>query len=143
MPQPILSVRQPWAWLVTNGHKDVENRTWRIQHRGRLLIHASGRPDASALPSFWAWCDRNRIERPHLTTSAIVGSVEVRDAVQCHDSPWAEEDEGMWHWLLDNGRALDRPVACAGSLMLFQRPAQARLALRRLAQQDHPSVRPF
>ena len=23
-----LSIRQPWAWLIVNGYKDVENRTW-------------------------------------------------------------------------------------------------------------------
>ncbi|NSX15008.1 ASCH domain-containing protein [Cupriavidus taiwanensis] len=36
-----LSIRQPWAWLIVNGHKDVENRTWPTRHRGRFLIHAS------------------------------------------------------------------------------------------------------
>lgn len=38
-----LSIRQPWAWLIVHGHKDVENRTWETSFRGRLLIHASGR----------------------------------------------------------------------------------------------------
>jgi ASCH domain len=36
-----LSVRQPWAWLIVNGVKDNENRSWRTDHRGPLLIHAS------------------------------------------------------------------------------------------------------
>ena len=36
-----LSVRQPWAWLIVNGHKDIENRTWATRHRGPFLIHAS------------------------------------------------------------------------------------------------------
>ena len=52
-----ISIRQPWAWLVVNGHKDVENRTWRTKHRERqddlavirLLVVASqeigDRPD--------------------------------------------------------------------------------------------------
>ena len=21
---PVLSIRQPWAWLIVNGHKDIE-----------------------------------------------------------------------------------------------------------------------
>lgn len=37
----VLSIRQPWAWLIVNGHKDVENRTWDSYYRGPLLIHAS------------------------------------------------------------------------------------------------------
>lgn len=40
MKQTALSIRQPWAWLIVNGHKDIENRTWRTNHRGRRLIHA-------------------------------------------------------------------------------------------------------
>jgi hypothetical protein len=32
---PALSVRQPWAWLIVNGYKDVENRSWTTHYRGR------------------------------------------------------------------------------------------------------------
>lgn len=35
-----LSIRQPYAWLIVNGIKDVENRTWRTGYRGPVLIHA-------------------------------------------------------------------------------------------------------
>lgn len=31
-----LSIRQPWAWLIIHGGKDVENRTWHTKHRGAL-----------------------------------------------------------------------------------------------------------
>lgn len=36
-----LSIRQPWAWLIVNGHKDIENRVWSTRYTGPLLIHAS------------------------------------------------------------------------------------------------------
>lgn len=36
-----LSIRQPWAWLIIHGGKNVENRTWHTKHRGRFAIHAS------------------------------------------------------------------------------------------------------
>ncbi len=35
-----LSVRQPWAWLICNGGKDIENRDWPTKFTGRVLIHA-------------------------------------------------------------------------------------------------------
>jgi len=58
-----LSVRQPWAWLIVNGHKDVENRTWSTQHRGDILIHASaGRLDT--------WPAQSADARRHTTTEA-------------------------------------------------------------------------
>jgi len=33
-------IRQPWAWLIVHGYKDVENRTWSTKYRGPILIHA-------------------------------------------------------------------------------------------------------
>ena len=41
LPQKALSVRQPWAWLIVNGWKPIENRSRRTNVRGRILIHAS------------------------------------------------------------------------------------------------------
>jgi hypothetical protein len=35
-----LSLRQPWAWLVANGYKDIENRSWRTNHRGRAASYS-------------------------------------------------------------------------------------------------------
>lgn len=37
---PALSIRQPWAWLIVHGHKDIENRDWSTPFRGQLLVHA-------------------------------------------------------------------------------------------------------
>lgn len=36
-----ISIRQPWAWLIVNGFKDIENRTWYTRYRGPVLIHAA------------------------------------------------------------------------------------------------------
>lgn len=40
-----LSIRQPWAWLIVNGYKGPENRTWNTKHRGVTLIHAGCKYD--------------------------------------------------------------------------------------------------
>lgn len=39
----ILTVRQPWAWAIVHGGKDVENRTRNIAggYRGPIAIHAA------------------------------------------------------------------------------------------------------
>ena len=36
-----LSIPQPWAWLIVNGFKDIENRSWSTKIRGKVFIHAS------------------------------------------------------------------------------------------------------
>ena len=36
-----ISVKQPWSYLICSGIKDVENRSWKTNFRGRVLIHSS------------------------------------------------------------------------------------------------------
>jgi hypothetical protein len=38
----VLSIKQPYASFICTGIKTVENRTWKTDYRGKLLIHASG-----------------------------------------------------------------------------------------------------
>lgn len=40
-----LSIQQPWAWLLVNGFKPVENRSWPTKVRGRIAIHAGKKFD--------------------------------------------------------------------------------------------------
>jgi hypothetical protein len=54
MLNKVLSVKQPYAAFICAGIKAVENRTWKTDYRGKLLIHASGNsfayPDFNFLP---------------------------------------------------------------------------------------------
>jgi hypothetical protein len=102
-----LSVRQPWAWLIIHGGKNVENRTWRTEHRGPLLIHAAKTRDTGYVP----------VGVPdELLTGGIVGVVELVDVVDDHDSPWSAP--GHVHWVLENPRPLQF-LPCRGRQHLF------------------------
>ena len=37
-----LSIREPWASMITDGRKTIETRNWKTNHRGLLAIHRSG-----------------------------------------------------------------------------------------------------
>ena len=85
-----LSLRQPWAWLLAGGLKDIENRTWRTWYRGRFFIHASKTfDDAAYVALLRQWDgvidfpDRDEFER-----GGIVGAATVVDCVRWHASPW-------------------------------------------------------
>ena len=45
-----LSIRQPWAWLIVNAYKDIENRTWSTDFRGRVYVHAGKRVKPGDFP---------------------------------------------------------------------------------------------
>jgi hypothetical protein len=44
----VLTIKNPWAYLIVYCGKDIENRTWETKYRGPLLIHASRSMDIYA-----------------------------------------------------------------------------------------------
>lgn len=99
-----LSIRQPWAWLIVNGHKDIENRSWPTKFRGEVLIHASkGMTNAEyedvatmllvkddLRHLFQQLPDRDTLER-----GGIVGIANITDCVAQSDSPWFFGEHGF------------------------------------------------
>jgi hypothetical protein len=118
----VLSVMNPWAyWIIYGslayGVKDVENRKYRTNFRGRILIHASQKIDVS-IP------DRDEIRMNagkridwSKYNGRILGSVEIVDCVQDSESGWA--NKGLWHWVLRDPVIFDYPQLAKGSLGLW------------------------
>ena len=40
----VISIKEPWATLILEGKKTIETRTWKTNHRGKILLHASQNP---------------------------------------------------------------------------------------------------
>lgn len=116
----VITIKQPWADLIVNGIKDVENRTWQTTFRGRVLIHASMKSDISGnvgvrqLLSEHQRADlmkRNELVRylcHKWVDGAIIGSVEIYDVQTNVRSMWAEQ--GTYNWLLRNPVAFENPL---------------------------------
>jgi hypothetical protein len=115
-----LSVREPWASLIANGEKTVENRTWapRLSLPFRIAIHASCRPDT-------ALCRRFGIDESRLTLGAIIATVDVVDIVTSRRE-LNDLDARYWlgpvGWILRNARKLEQPIRCRGRLGLWPVP---------------------
>jgi hypothetical protein len=83
-PSIALSVRQPSAWAIIHGGKDVENRSLGSIRAGRMVpgriaIHAAiGMKRAEYEYLVWRWArDGVTVPRPDAPRRAIIGSVEV------------------------------------------------------------------
>jgi hypothetical protein len=115
---PALSVRQPWAWLIVNGLKDVENRPRRTHYRGSLLIHAGLNLDSYTEENIYWLNKKFGVQIPtDLDTGGILGVVDVIDCVESHKSKWF--NKGNFGWVLTNPhRLIFRP--CKGALGLFR-----------------------
>ena len=98
-----ISVKQPWAYLLCTGAKNIENRTWKLpeKYKGkRVLIHASGKTDKEPYMLFNdaqieaienSITDIMDVFACYHNTSAIIGSVVFTDCVVNHKSGWAEK----------------------------------------------------
>lgn len=113
-----LSIRQPWAWLIVNGYKDVENRTWSTTFRGPVLIHAGKTMrrrdyDECANEAFYLGVEVP--EFADLDRGGIVGQAEIIDCVTESDSLWFTGPHGL---VLQNARPLPFQP-CKGALGFF------------------------
>lgn len=114
---PAISVRQPYAWLIVNGIKDVENRSWQTHKRGLVLIHASMSQEflnSEVAEKCEALAGR-RIPTGY-DIGGIVGVAEIVDCVRKHPSKWKER--GSWGWVLANARPLPFRE-CKGAVGFF------------------------
>lgn len=111
-----LTVRQPWAWAIVMGYKDVENRSKRTNHRGPLLIHAAKQMDPDGFQLLWELGVYRKLP-DELFLGGLIGSVEIVDCVTNSPSPWAMKN--AWHWVLRSPKQFKTPLPCTGSQGMF------------------------
>ncbi len=85
-----ISIKQPWASLIVEGVKDIENRNWFTHYRGRIYIHTGKRFDDQGAellcrlyPDLKKLVDNSRNMR-----GGMIGHVDLIDCVTKHSSPW-------------------------------------------------------
>ena len=118
-----LSIRQPWAWLICAGFKDVENRTWPTDYRGRIYVHAGKRFDYDGYNYLCRHADMLRgIDIDQWATlvvypaTGIIGEVDIVECTTDSDDPWFE---GPFGFVLANPVLYEHPIPYKGRLGLF------------------------
>lgn len=126
-----ISIKQPWAYLIACGLKDIENRTWKTKYRGKILIHTSSKSDNEPYQLFtdeqWDEIEKNQMD-PEVFNSygdlgMIIGEVDIVDCVINHESIWAEKsipqhsgffdisrNKPIYNWVLSNPILYDKPI---------------------------------
>ena len=120
-----ITIKQPWAWLIIHGDKDVENRTWFAHYRGPVFIHASKSFDQDGFEyvqrkGLWHF---NNSE--NFVKGGIVGIVRIEGCTKSYDSEWFE---GPFGFVLYKPQAV-KFTPCRGQLGIWDI--------------NHPDVCPF
>lgn len=112
----ILSVRQPWAYLITAGIKTIENRIWATTYRGPVLIYAAQRPAETPIHQIER---KFRIVVPRdLRRGGVVGIAGIADVLTSSGDPIFE---GPYGFVLVGAHMLPF-MPCAGALGLRVAP---------------------
>jgi activating signal cointegrator 1 len=101
---PAITISQPWARLIANGDKRIENRIWKTDYRGPIAIHAGKGTQ---------WVPRTLISA--FMTGGIVALAELIDCVPVGlleqqlppDDPQRQFMSGPWCLILRNVQHTD------------------------------------
>lgn len=119
-----LTIKEPWATLIIEGHKGYEFRSWKTNYRGKLLIHAGMSLEKEYLDKFQSY---------HLDCSkgAIIGEVELVDCILV-DEEFNQEllkkdpivygqsnHVRNYAWKLEQVKKYKHPIPIKGSLGLW------------------------
>lgn len=142
-----LSIRQPWASLIVKGapifksvdnsdgssrvefaglvFKNIENRQWYTDFRGRIYVHASKKPDDFIETMRWLgehiglapFACMLLSSEEYSPRGCIIGEVDMIDCVAESKSPWFV---GKYGFVLSNPQVYEKPIPCRGKLGLFE-----------------------
>lgn len=73
-----ITLKQPWASLVANGYKKYEFRSWKLNYRGDILIHAGKSFDKDAM-------EKVKNLNLNFPTSQIVAVVHIEDCIKLNE----------------------------------------------------------
>jgi hypothetical protein len=120
----IITIKQPWATLISQGYKKYEFRSWKTNYRGPLLIHAGKGVDSKAMKRFGYL----NFSYPK---SKIIAKVELEDCILICDSfnnQLLSENEkvygsdnkvGLYAWKLSNIEKISIDEDIKGKLGLW------------------------
>jgi hypothetical protein len=118
-----LTIHQPWAWLITHGFMDVENRNWETHHRGFFFVHAGSRADGaafewvhSAFPDVFEKMPR-RGSHEYLL-GHIIGIANIYSCIP-HSGKLSDWHFGRFGFYLSHQKPIT-PIKCKGRLGFFQ-----------------------
>lgn len=119
-----LSITEPYASLIMEGHKRIETRSWKTNYRGKILIHAS----ATRIPKEWHHLlPLVRKVRPGyvICTADLVNCIEMTDdfiemvkLLDYDEYSVGFYSTGRYAWILDNVQPIP-PLKAKGHLGLW------------------------
>jgi hypothetical protein len=119
-----ISLKQPYAEMLTMGKKIVECRKWSTKFRGDFLIHASKNVDIKS-------CNYYNIDKNSIIKGAIIGKANLYDVnkysnhedflfdADKHFSIGIPDDKTIYGFLIKDAARLEQTIPYKGKLGFF------------------------
>lgn len=123
-----LSMTQPWASLVALGAKQYETRSWKVDYRGTVLIHAAKKfPSGAKLLCSEFPFNQFTPNPKDLPVGAIVAVAKIERMLRteyctkfsAQELAFGDYSPDRWAWELSGVIALPEPIPCNGALGLW------------------------
>lgn len=124
-----LTIKQPWAYAILAGYKNIENRSWPTRYRGPLAIHAAAADAAEGHRDERVIRMLSVLHEPDEDVPYDRGAViAVADLVDCHPAkggccaPWGDDypsPKPIYHWQLARVSPLVEPLVVKGRQQLW------------------------
>lgn len=123
-----LTIKQPWAQLIAEGAKDIENRDWPTRERGWIAIHSSAKVSANDIQDA---CDAMKMFIPRFSSriftadalsypaGSIIAVAELVSCVSESESPWFF---GRYGFVIQRAIKLPTPIRIRGALGFWEVP---------------------
>ena len=119
----VITLKQPWATLVAEGIKKYEFRSWKTNHRGKLLIHAGSGIDKEGMEMV----KNLDLEYP---SKRIIAEVEIIDCLEIDEElnnkiisenniAYGNKKRNGYAWKLDNITKINNSKEISGKLGLW------------------------
>jgi len=126
----VLTIREPFATLISLEIKKIETRSWKTNYRGKIYIHAGLNKDWKKLIA-----DKNLdniIDNLEFNYGKIICEAELVDCIlmtkeyiddikkhNYQEYEVGEYKEGRYAWILNNIKVLDKKLEGKGQLGIW------------------------
>lgn len=133
-----ISLLQPWATLVIEGHKKIETRNWSTSYRGPLLIHA-GKSKAAFVIAMEPSLKKYIPDFNALPFGQILGKVYLDKILRIEDfdlddilmneltlenKAFGNYASGRYGWVFTEPVKFEQPIPARGMLNLWEYPIE-------------------
>ena len=132
----VLSLTEPYATLIKEGHKKIETRSWKTSYRGPLYIHASSTPIPKEYQNnkeLMSLVDTGKLNYGNIICSCeLVDCVEITDELIAkikedrHEYLSGVYSKGRYAWILKDIQILNEPIKAKGHLGIWSLGEEAK-----------------